>query len=333
LCRRDAGANHFAMIVIVFTGGTISMRIDPSVGAPVPTTAGAQLLQTAPGIERIAPLEIDDWATMPATHFTVDHLWSLRSRIAFHVDRPDVTGVIVTQGTDTLEETAYLVGRSISTPKPIVFTGAMRTADDLGWDGPSNLIDSVRVAADPTARGHGVLVVCNSRIFTARDVTKVDTRLPDAFDSPGIGPIGEVDGDRVVFRRQVPALAILNPPSLAAPVDIVYAYVGCDGRLVDAARAHGVGLVVAALGRGNTNPPFFEAVQRWLAADKPVVVSTRVVRGRVGPTYGFRGGGRTLADAGAIFAGSRRPQQARIDLMLGLGAGLRGPALAAMFEE
>jgi L-asparaginase len=321
------------MIVLVFTGGTISMRLDPSTGGAVPTVRGAELLAAAPGVDRIAPVEVDEWATMAASHFTVDHLWALRARIVSHLDRPDVTGVVVAQGTDTLEETAYLAARSIATDKPIVFTGAMRTSEDLGWDGPVNLIDSVRVAASPRAAGQGTLVVFGSRIFTARDVAKVETRLPDAFDSPGFGAIGEIDGDSVIFRRTVPQLPVLAPSRLAAPVDIVYAYVACDGRLVDAARPDGVGLVVAALGRGNTNPPLFDALLRWLAAGKPVVVSSRVQRGRVGPTYGFRGGGRTLLDAGAIFAGGRRPQQARIDLMLGVGAGLTGPALSAIFDE
>jgi L-asparaginase len=321
------------MIVIVFTGGTISMRLDPSTGGAVPAIRGAQLLAAAPGIERIAPLEIDEWATMAASHFTVDQLWALRSRIAFHLARPEVTGVVVAQGTDTLEESAYLAARSITTPKPVVFTGAMRTSEDLGWDGPVNLLDSVRVAASTRARGQGVLIVFGSHIFAALDAMKVDTRSPNAFDSPGLGAVGEVVGEAVVFERGPAGPPILTPPSLAAPVDIVYMYAGCDGRLVDAARTDGVGLVIGALGCGNTNPPFFEAILRWLSAGKPVVVSSRAQHGRVAPIYGFRGGGRTLLDAGAIFAGGRRPQQARIDLMLALGAGLRGPGLAAIFEE
>ncbi len=321
------------MIVIIFTGGTISMRVDPSTGGAVPALRGAQLLANVPGIERVAPLEIDEWATMAASHFTVEHLWSIRARILSHLARSDVAGVVVAQGTDTLEEVAYLAARSIATSKPVVFTGAMRTSEDLGWDGPVNLLDSVRVAASPRSRDQGVLVVFGSRIFSARDATKVDTRLPDAFDSPGFGPIGEVDGETVIFRRCVAQSPILDPPQLAAPVDIVHAYVGCDGRLVDAARAASVGLVIAALGRGNTNPPFFEAVLRWLSAGKPVVVSSRAQHGRVGATYGFRGGGKMLLDAGAIFAGGRRPQHARIDLMLGLGASLTGPALRAIFDE
>jgi L-asparaginase len=271
---------------------------------------------------------------MPGAHLTVDQMWSLRGYIADLVARPDIDGVVVTQGTDTIEETSYLTHRSLVTPKPVVFTGAMRTSEDLGWDGPSNLTDSVRVAASPDANNAGVLVVFNSRIYTAGDVTKVHTYMLDAFDSPGLGPLGVLDEGRVLFRRSLPGdREALTPEKPATPVDIVYAYAGADGRLLDALRPEGRGVVVAALGRGNTPLAMYEAIKRWIADNKPVVITSRAARGRVGPTYGFPGGGRSLYDAGAIFAGARRPAQARIDLMLALGAGLEGDQLVAAFSH
>ncbi len=320
------------MIVLLSTGGTISMRRDPGAQGPVPSLRGHDLLGTVPGIDAVAEVEIDDWATMPGAHLTVDQMWLLRTRIAELVARPDVSGVVVTQGTDTLEECAYLVARSVRTDTPVVFTGAMRTSEDLSWDGPANIMDAVRVAASPDARGLGVLVVFAGRIFAADDVTKIDTHFLEAFGSAGPGPLGVVDAGRVFVSRAVRAHApLLVPERPATPVDIVYAYAGVDGRLLDAARGEGRGVVVAALGRGNTPPPFFAAIGRWIAEDKPVVIASRVPHGRVGPTYGFPGGGRSLLDAGALFAGARRPVQARIDLMLALGAGLRGEALAGVF--
>jgi L-asparaginase len=160
----------------------------------------------------------------------------------------------------------------------------------------------------------------------------VETHFLEAFDSPGLGPLGVVDAGRVFVSRAVRVQPpLLAPERPATPVDIVYAYAGADGRLLDAARSDGRGVVVAALGRGNTPPPFFAAIGRWIAEGKPVVIASRVPRGRVGPTYGFPGGGRSLLAAGALFAGARRPVQARIDLMLALGAGLRGEALAGVF--
>ena len=311
------------MIVLLFTGGTISMRHDPTVGGAVPTLSGRDIVALAPGIDQLAKLEIDDWGSFPGPHMTPDRMWALRQRIVAHLERPEVDGVVLTHGTDSLEETAYLLARSVDGEKPIVFTGAMRTSSELGWDGPGNLAGAVRVAAASESRGCGTMVFMSDRIFTALDVTKAHTSSLDAFDSPGLGPIGVIDDGRVIFRRSLPATApLLDPAALAQPVDIVYAYAGADSRLLDASRGEGKGIVIAAMGRGNVPPSMVEGIDRWVGEGKPVVITSRSGRGRVGCTYGYPGGGRRLAERGAIFAGARRPQQARIDLMLALGAGL-----------
>ncbi len=311
------------MIVLIFTGGTISMRHDPAVGGAVPALTGRDILALAPGIDRIADLEVDDFGAFPGPHMTVDRVWALRDRIRAHLARPEVQGVVLTHGTDSLEETAYFMARSLDGEKPIVFTGAMRTSSDLGWDGPANLGAAVLTAASAEARGLGVLVVMGDRIFSALDVTKVHTHMPDAFESPGLGPLGVVDDGRVIVRRlSQSTLPILAPDQPAQPVDLVYAYEGADAHLLDASRARARGVVVAAMGRGNVPPPMAEGIGRWIADGKPVVITSRALRGRVGHTYGYEGGGRRLFEAGALFAGSRRPAQARIDLMLALGAGV-----------
>ena len=311
------------MIVLLFTGGTISMRHDPAAGGAVPALTGHDILALAPGLDRIADLEVDDFGAFPGPHMTVERVWALRARIAKHLARPDVQGVVVTHGTDSLEESAYLMARSLDSEKPIVFTGAMRTSSDLGWDGPANLGASVRTAASAEARGLGVLVVMGDRIFSALDVTKVHTHMPDAFESPGLGPLGVVDDGRVIVRRMAQtSLRVLTPDAPAQPVDIVYSWEGADARLLDASRQTALGVVVAAMGRGNVPPLMAQGIARWVAAGKPVVIASRALRGRVGHTYGYEGGGRRLFEAGAVFAGSRRPAQARIDLMLALGAGV-----------
>src|SRR5918992_272195 len=192
------------MIVIVFTGGTISMRHDSALGGAVPALSGRDILAAARGVEAVADVEVDDFGSFPGPHMSPARMWTLRERVLEHLDRADVDGVVVTHGTDTLEESAYLIARSSVTEKPIVFTGAMRAASDLGWDGPANLIAAVRTAASTEARGQGVLVVMGERIYE--------------------------------------------------PVDIVYTWTGADSRLLDASRRDGVGLVVAALGRGNVPP-------------------------------------------------------------------------------
>ncbi len=311
------------MIVLIFTGGTISMRHDPTIGGAVPALAGRDILALAPGLDRYADLEVDDFGAFPGPHMTVDRMWALRARIAAQLTRSEVDGVVVTHGTDTLEESAYLMARSLTWEKPVVFTGAMRTSSDLGWDGPANLGASVITAASAEARGLGVLVAMGDRVFSALDVTKVHTHMPDAFESPGLGPLAVVDDGRVIVRRTVPnPLPPLTPEAPAQPVDIVYAWGGADGRLLDASRSTALGVVVAALGRGNVPPPMAEAIGRWIDDGKPVVITSRALRGRVGHTYGYVGGGRRLFADGALFAGSRRPPQARIDLMLALGAGV-----------
>jgi len=310
------------------------MRHDSSLGGAIPALSGRDLLAATRGIEAVADLELEEWGAYPGPHMTLERMWMLRNRIAEHLERPEVDGVVVTHGTDTLEESAYLNARTIASEKPIVFTGAMRTASDLGWDGPSNLIDAVRVAASEESRGYGVMVAISGRVFAGLDVTKAHTHLLDAFESPGLGPIGVIDDGTVIFRRALPpAPPLLVPPSPALPIDIVPAYPGADARLLDASRAEALGVVVAAMGRGNVPPAMVPGIERWLAVGKPVVVASRAFRGRVGRTYGYPGGGRRLHDMGAIFAGSRRPQQARVELSLALGAGVPGPELRALFEE
>jgi L-asparaginase len=322
------------MIVLLFTGGTISMRHDPVSGGAVPTLRGKDILALTPGIDQIADLEIDDWGAFPGPHMTVERMWALRGRIVEHLARPDVDGVVVTHGTDALEESAYLVARSVSSDKPVVFTGAMRTSSDLGWDGPANLGAAVRVATSPAARGTGVLVVMADRVFAGLDVTKTHTHKLESFDSPGLGPLGVVDDGHVIFRRALPALAnVLAPPKLADPVDIIFTYSGADSHLLDASRDRAVGVVIAAMGRGNVPPTMVDGIDRFVAEDKPVVITSRALRGRVGCTYGYPGGGRRLAERGAIFAGARRPQQARIDVMLALGAGMSVSEIRALLES
>ncbi len=310
------------------------MRQDPSIGGAIPTLSGRDILAATRGIEEVADFEVEEWGAYPGPHMTIERMWSLRNRIAEHLARPEVDGVVVTHGTDTLEESAYLNARTIGGDKPIVFTGAMRTASELGWDGPSNLIDAVRVAASEESRGYGVMVTISGRVFAGLDVTKAHTHLLDAFESPGLGPIGVIDDGTVIFRRALtPAPALLVPPSPALPIDLVAAYAGADARLLDASRLEALGVVVAAMGRGNVPPAMVPGIERWIQTGKPVVIASRALRGRVGQTYGYPGAGRRLHDIGAVFAGSRRPQQARIELSLAMGAGLTGGELRRLFEE
>jgi L-asparaginase len=322
------------MIVILFTGGTIAMRNDRDGAGTVPSLNADEILAATRGIDAITGVETEEWGTFPGPHMTVERMWALRNRIREHIARPEVTGVVVTHGTDTLEESAYLVARSLPAEKPIVFTGAMRTVSDLGWDGPANLLESVRVAASPETRGFGAMVVISGQIFAALDATKTNTHLLDAFESPGFGPLGVLDeGELIVHREMPPMPPIIDAPSLATPVDIIFVAAGSDTRLLDASRESAQGVVIAAMGRGNVPPALVPAIERWIAGGKPVVLTSRTQGGRVGHTYGYAGGGRRLEEIGVIFGGSRRAQQARIDLMLALGDGRPMSAIRDVFRD
>ena len=322
------------MIVILFTGGTIAMRNDPGGLGAAPALTSKEILDATRGIEEITGVETEEWGSYPGPHMTVERMWDLRNRIREHLARPEVTGIVVTHGTDTLEETAYLVARSLPRDKPIAFTGAMRTVSDLGWDGPANLLEAVRVAASPETRGFGAMVVISGQIFTALDVTKTNTHLLDAFMSPGFGPLGVLDEGELVVHREMPAMPpIVDPESLGVPVDIIFVAAGSDARLLDASREVACGVVIAAMGRGNVPPALVPAIERWIADDKPVVLTSRTERGRVGHTYGYAGGGKRLEELGVILGGSRRAQQARIDLMLALGKRMPMPEIRSVFRN
>jgi L-asparaginase len=311
------------------------MKYDERLGGAVPTLTGEEIVQLTPGIERVTPIEVDEWGRVPGPHMTVERMWSVRNRIAHHLARPEVNGVVVTHGTDALEESAYIVARSLPPDKPVVFTGAMRPASDLGWDGPSNLLDAARVAASPASRGKGTLVCLDERIHSALEVTKTHTEARGAFESPGLGALGEVDEGRVVYRRALLEMPEpLMPETPAEPVDIVHAWAGADARLLDASRESGAkAVVVAAMGRGNVPPAMFDGVLRWVQSGRPAIIASRALRGRVGPTYGYPGGGRRLLEAGAMFACERRPGQARVEAMLALGAGFDVEMLRALFAS
>ena len=228
-----------------------------------------------------------------------------------------------------------LVARSLLPEKPVVFTGAMRPASDLGWDGPSNLLDATRVAASAESRGNGTLVCIGERIHSALEVGKTHTEARDAFESPGLGALGEVDEGLVIYHRALLKMASpIMPAEPAEPVDLVHAYAGADARMLDASRESGArAVVLAAMGRGNVPPAMVDGVTRWVESGRPVIVSSRAQRGRVGPSYAYPGGGRRLLDAGAIFAFGRRPGQARIETMLALGAGYSWGDLLALFGD
>lgn len=321
--------------VLIATGGTIAMKIDPVRKVPLPALSGEALLAAAPGISELARLEVSNLSNVPSDHMGPDDWAALSRAVNAALQRTDVAGVIVSHGTDTLEEAAWFLDLVLAPGKPVVLAGAQRNASAPDFDGPRNLVNAVRVCLARGARGQGVLVAMNNQIHAAREVTKTHTHDVEAFKSGDFGLLGSVDHDRVVFsrsplrRQHLPLRGGALPP-----VEIVAMYGGASGAMLRAAVAQGArGIVVQALGLGNVNVPMFEAIESALCQGVAVVVSTRVANGRVMPIYGFAGGGSTLRAAGAVFADNLSPQKARILLMLALQDNPDPQALQSLFDR
>jgi L-asparaginase len=312
------------MIHLLFTGGTISMHRDVAAGGNVPTHGGEALVEFTRGLDAIGRYRIENWAMLPACHLGPDRLWELRERVRAIAESKEVSGIVITHGTDTIEESAYLLDRTLNSGVPVAITGAMRTSSDDGWDGPRNLLDAATVAASDGSAARGVMVVFNGKVFRGRTAVKVHATDLDAFAAPHSAPIGRVDDGGVVYgagQRGSGAGGQLNPRALGARVALVPMVVGDDGSMLDLARPGHDGVVIVAFGAGNVPPGAVPAIGRWIEEEKPVIIASRCPMGQVTPLYAFDGGGSRLVAMGAIPAGPRAPSQARMELMIALSAG------------
>jgi L-asparaginase len=321
-------------IAIYFTGGTISMKYDPVIGAAVPALSGKEILDNVPGLAEIADVEIIDYGRFPGPHMVPRVMIDLSIRVRETLARSDVDGVVITHGTDTLEETGYLLDLTLASDKPVVLVGAMRVISDIGWDGPANLLSAIRVAASDKTHGLGVLVVLNDTVLAAAEATKTHTESFDAFQSPNFGPLGVVDKGEVIIRRASLRRECLDTKELAEPVWLIKMAAGTDALLFDASvRAGAKGIVVEGLGRGNVPPDCVPAIERAISLGIPVVLTSRCLRGRVFESYGYEGGGKQLRNLGVIFADYMSGHKARIKLMLALSLTTDPSELRKIFES
>jgi L-asparaginase len=312
-------ADALPRVLLLATGGTISMRQDAQAGGAVPSLTGREIVEAVPGIDRIAELEVREFGRFPGPHMTIERMWELRAAV-LEAFAAGFQGVVVMHGTDTIEETAYLLDRSLPAEIPVVITGAMRNSSELSWDGPANLMSAVEVAASPEARGRGTMVVMDEEIVQGAEVVKTHTEQAGTFRSPNWGPLGLTDKGRALFYRESRRKPALAPERPVTPVDLIKIVAGADSRLVDASLDSGAhGVVIEAMGRGNVPPAVLPGIRRWIEAERPVVVASRSSRGRVLDTYAYEGGGHQLREMGCIFADHMTGQQARIELMLALG--------------
>jgi L-asparaginase len=323
-----------ARVVLISTGGTIASRFDPSSGRTLASQRGADVLAQVPQLAGLGKLEVDDFATVSSFDISVGFAFALAQRINQQLARKEVAGVVVTHGTDTMEESCWLADLLLSSDKPVVFTGAQRPHDDPLPDGPGNLLAAVRTALSPAAAGLGAVICFADQIHAARDVTKLSTSALATFQSPGKGPLGEVDGTGVILYRR-PArrrsFALEQMPELRVP--LFRLSIGFEVQLLELALDLGLdGLVIEAFGRGNGPIALLAVVERAADTGVPVVITSRCPTGRVAPIYG-NGGGRDLADAGAIFAGDLRGPKVRLLLMVLLAAPETKSRIGEIFHD
>ena len=321
-------------VAVIFTGGTISMTVDPVAGGNVPTLDGAAILARTPGLGSIAEVVPIDLSRTPASHFTFPGLFEIAGIIRGAQADPAIDGVVVVQGTDTIEETAFLWDLVLDRPEPVVVTGAMRISSDPGYDGPQNIRDAVRVAASPALRDAGVLVVLAGTIEAADAVTKTHSSALDTFKSLDTGPLGRVGEGGVSLTRRRGGRRHVATNRAAEDVVLITAHVAMDGSLLDAAAARRPsGIVVEATGAGNTSAALLEAATRAMADGSTVVLTTRCPAGAASAAYAFRGGGATWVRAGSLLAGHVGGPKARVALAAGLGAGLDRDGLASLVAD
>jgi len=311
--------NSKKKVAVIFNGGTITMKVDSRISAAVPTLTGEEIMAMVTGIEEYAEIESLTFSNLPGPHMTPEIMMELSKYIQGLLDREDITGVVVTHGTDTLEETAFLLDLTINNPKPVVVTGSMRNGSELGYDGPANLAASICTVISEKSKNRGVLVCLNDELNCASEVTKSNSMSLDTFKSPNFGPIGIVDSNVVIFYRDSLIKQHINSNSIESKVDLIKCAAGMDSSYIDFALSRGVkGLVIEALGRGNIPPLMVDGVQRAIEKGVPVVLVTRCYQGRVLDSYGYPGGGKTLRKLGVIYGDNMPGQKARIKLMLTL---------------
>ena len=319
-------------ILVLHTGGTIAMQED-SLTKKVAPGASNPLLSAPITVPVDVELVVEDIFNLPSPHITPQEMLQLKERIQL-AKLAGFAGIVITHGTDTLEETAFFLDTTIGNLMPIVITGAMRSSNELGSDGLYNFESAIRVAACPEAIDKGVLVVMNDEIHSARYVTKTHTTNVATFRTPTLGPIGLVSKKRILFLQELLEIPRLDVDQMQGLVPIIKAYAGMQGDFLEALSQTAMDrLVVEALGAGNLPPATLPPLQKILASGLPVVLVSRCFNGIAEPVYDYDGGGQQLQDMGVIFCNSINSQKARLKLLVALNRDLNRKELVHFMES
>ena len=324
-------------VAVLTTGGTIASLKDPATGAVRTVASAEDLIAMVPDLDEIAEVSASPQAAVNSWNMTPPMMADLVVTAIAELVKERVSGVVVTHGTDTVEETAMLAWMLNPTAEPIVFTAAMRNLSEVGPDGPRNLRDAIRVAAAPESASRGALLVVNETIHDARYVTKTHTVNPTTFQSPHGGPVGEVTAVGVrYFAPPAPRNAV-QAREMAGSVPIVKTWTGMDSAVFDWWLDQGVdGLVIEGSGAGNVPGEALPGIRRLVETGTPVVLTTRCIGGPLAPIYGTggaTGGGHDLMAAGVIPASRLTSQKARIALLALLDASVGRDEIDGWFRS
>ncbi|MCY7074550.1 asparaginase [Streptococcus oralis] len=315
-------------ILVLHTGGTISMQADAS-GAVVTSKDNPMNHVTNPlkGIE----VHTLDFLNLPSPHIKPKHMLALYHKIKEEADNYD--GVVITHGTDTLEETAYFLDTMEIPHMPIVLTGAMRSSNELGSDGVYNYLSALRVASDDKAADKGVLVVMNDEIHAAKYVTKTHTTNVSTFQTPTHGPLGLIMKQEILYFKTAEPRVRFDLDCIQGLVPIISAYAGMTDELIDMLDLEQLdGLVIQAFGAGNVPKETAQKLENLLQKGIPVALVSRCFNGIAEPVYAYQGGGVQLQESGVLFVKELNAQKARLKLLIALNAGLKGQALKDYME-
>lgn len=312
-------------LLILHTGGTISMSEDEN--GNVSPSAKNPLLNALEKLSHPAELYQEAILNLPSPHMTLNHWQLLKNRIekAVHSERFD--GIVITHGTDTLEETAYFLDLALNVNIPIAITGAMRSSNELGADGLINLQSAILVALCPESQNKGVLVVMNDEIHHAKFVTKTHTTNVATFQTPTFGPCGLIAKNRVIYFQHLSNYERYPIEKIEKTnVQLVKAYVGMDSFLLEQlALSRCEGVIIEGFGAGNLPPSCLNGISALLNADIPVVLVSRAFNGVTQDVYDYLGGGKQLKQQGVIFTTGLSGQKARIKLLVLLNQTLNKP--------
>lgn len=308
-------------ILVLHTGGTISMLEDESGNVKPDQINPMNNIQV--DLDNVN-LIVEDFFNLPSPQVTLEDMLELKKRINNAFANENIDGVVITHGTDTLEETAYFLDSTIERGKPIVVTGAMRSSNEIASDGTYNFLTSIRVAADDNSANRGVLVVMNDEIHSARFVTKTHTTNVSTFQTPTHGPLGLLTKNHILYFQNEHEDKHIDIDSVKGNVPIIKAYAGMTGELIDLLDLDRLdGLVIEALGAGNLPPLAAGSLDRILKNKIPVILVSRCFNGIAEPVYSYEGGGVQLHSDGVLFSREVNSQKARIKLLIALNAGLK----------